>query len=83
MGSSYTKEMEQILKTGENIGFMNQSKQPIEPCDYSSQSVFVKKSLDRLVKSVFSVTVIRLRQTVEGKGLILCLLRHRNVELVF
>ena len=36
-----------------NIGLMNQSKQPIEPCDCTRQSIPVKKSRDRLVKSVF------------------------------
>ena len=36
-----------------NVGFMNQSMRPIEPCDCNSQSIFVKKSRDRLGKSVF------------------------------
>ena len=68
MGSSCTKEVEQILKAGENVGFMNQSKRPIEPCGNSSQPVFVKKSRDRLLKSVFRITDIRSRQNVEGKS---------------
>ena len=83
MWSNYTKEIEQILKAGENIGFMNQSKRPTEPCDYSSQSIFVKKSREILVKSVFRITEIRSERTVEKKGLLSCLLRHRNIELVF
>ena len=33
------------------VGFVNQSKRPIEPCDCSSQSIFLKKSRDSLVKS--------------------------------
>ena len=32
------------------VGFMNQTKLPIERCDSSSQSIFVKKSRDRLGK---------------------------------
>ena len=55
------------------VGFMNQSKRPIEPCDCSSQSIFAKKSRDRLGKSVFRITNIRSRRTVEVEGLILCL----------
>ena len=65
------------------VGFMNQSMRPIEPCDCSTQSIFVKKSRDRLGKSVFRITNIRSRQSVEVEGLILCLLRHRNIKLVF
>ena len=38
------------------VGFMNQSMRPIEPCDCSTQSIFVKKSRDRLGKSVFRMT---------------------------
>ena len=38
------------------VAFMNQSMRPIEPCDCSSQSIFVKKSRDRLGKSVFRMT---------------------------
>ena len=38
------------------VGFMNQSMRPIEPCDCSSQSIFVKKPRDRLGKSVFRMT---------------------------
>ena len=38
------------------VGIINQSKQSIEPCDYSSQSIFVKNSLDILVKTVFRIT---------------------------
>ena len=65
------------------VGFMNQSKRPIDPCDFSNQSIFVKKSCDRLGKSMFRIRNIRSRRTVEVEGLILCLLRHRNIKLVF
>ena len=41
------------------VGFMKQSKRPIEPSDCSSQSIFVKNSRDRLIKSVFRITNIR------------------------
>ena len=82
-GSSYTKEIEVIIKAGKNVGFMKKSKRPIEPCDRSSQSIFVKKSRDRLGKSMFRITDIRSRWTIEMKGLISCLLRHKNMELVF
>ena len=83
MGFSYTKEIKQILKAGENVGFMNQSKQTTEPCDCSSQSIFVKKSSDRLEKSMFRITDIRSLRTVGVKGLVSCLLRYRSIELVF
>ena len=35
---------------------MNQSKRAFEPCECCSQSIFVKKSRDRLGKSVFRMT---------------------------
>ena len=65
------------------VGFMNQSKRPIEPWDCSRQSIFVKKSRDRLEKNVFRITNIRSRRTVEVEGHISCLLRYRNIKLVF
>ena len=49
------------------VRFMNQSKRSIEPCDCSSQSIFVKKSRDRLGKSVFRITNIRIA-TNRGSG---------------
>ena len=64
---SYTKEIEQILKAGENVGFMNQSKQLIESRGGTIQSIFVKKSYDRLVQIMFIITDIRSRRTVTGK----------------
>ena len=65
------------------VGFMNPSKRPIEPCDCSSQSIFVKKSRDRLVKIVFRITNIRSRRTAEVEGHISCLLRCKDIKLVF
>ena len=62
---------------------MNQSKRQIEPCDCSSQSIFVKTSCDRLGKSVFRITDIRSWRTVEVEGFVLCLLRHRSFELAY
>ena len=82
-GSSHTKEIEKILKAWENVGVINQSKRSIEPCDYSSQSIFVKKLRERLGKSMFRITDIRSRQIVEVEGLISCPMRLRNIELVF
>ena len=78
-GSSYTEEIEKILKAGENVGVINQSKRSIEPCDCSSQSIFVKKSCEKLGKSMFRITNMRSQQTVEVKGL----MRLRKIELVF
>ena len=83
MGSSYTKEIEVIIKVGKNVAFLKKSKWPTEPCDSISQSIFVKRSRDRLGKSMFRITDIRSRWTLEVEGLISCLLRHRNIELVF
>ena len=51
MESSYTKEIEQILKAGENVEVMNQWKRPTKPCDCNGQSIFVKNSRDRLKKT--------------------------------
>ena len=65
---SYTKEIEQILKAGENVDFMNQSKQLIESRDCTSQSIFVKKPCDRLVQIMFiirhQITTNRNREVV-------------------
>ena len=49
MRHSYTEEFKQNLKAGGNVGFMNQLKPPIEPCDCSSESIFVTKSCDRMI----------------------------------
>ena len=78
MQRSYTKEIEQILKARKNVGFMNQIKQMMGPCNCGSQSIFVK-SRERLVKSVHTITDVRWRQTVAVKGLISCLLRHEHL----
>ena len=61
------------------VGFMK----PIKLCYCSSQSIFVKKSRDRLEKIVFRITNTRSRQTLEVEGLISRLLRHMNIRLVF
>ena len=64
MGSSYTKEIEVIIKVGKNVAFLKKSKWPTEPCDSISQSIFVKRSRDRLGKSMFRITDIRSRWTL-------------------
>ena len=78
MGPSYTKKNKQILKARENVGFMNQSKLPTEPYDCRSQPILVKRSRERLIKSLLRITDIRSRRTVAVKGLISCLLRRMH-----
>ena len=81
MELSYTKEIHQILKAGDNVGFMNQSMRPIEPCRCSSQLIFVERSRDGLVKSMYRIRDTNLQQTVDVavKGIILYLLKHMRI----
>ena len=63
---NHTKEIEQLLKVGDNVDVMNQSKQQIESCDCSSNSIFYKESRDTIKKTVFRIAIHQIATNCRG-----------------